>query len=39
MYSFLTEEITNSNINSNINKIIIKNKNVKLNLMEKKNSI
>tara|TARA_B100000242_G_scaffold108230_1_gene75241 strand:- start:1550 stop:1864 length:315 start_codon:yes stop_codon:yes gene_type:complete len=36
MYSFLTEEITNSNINSNINKIIIKNKNVKLNLMEKK---
>ena len=38
MYSFLTEEITNSNINSNINsnKIIIKNKNVKLNVLEKK---
>jgi len=36
MYSFLTEEIINSNININSNNIIKKNKNVKLNLMEKK---
>lgn len=33
MHSFLTEEITNSNSNNNI---IIKNKNVKLNVLEKK---